>query len=96
MSEPQERVDCAYNLGVVLTEQGRLSEAVQGYELALQLDPLHENSLLNLANLMLHLSTVSTDQSLSSKLRSSAKDLVVKCMGAHPTSEDAKMMMSKF
>ena len=43
------RLDCAYNLGVVLSEQMRLTEAAAAYTRALDLDPAHEGSLLNLA-----------------------------------------------
>lgn len=79
--EPAQRLDSAYNLGVVLTEQAvDLAGAAEAYRAALELDPSHEGALLNLA--LLHWRAFGE--------AGKATELADRCLRAHPNSDEAR------
>ena len=84
--EPAQQIDSAYNLGVVLTELGKLGEAEEVYQKhALRHNPTHEGSLLNLAALRSH----AGDQA-------GANALLDRCLRAHPDSSEARQLQARF
>ncbi len=82
--EPAQQLDCAYNLGVVLTELGRLAEAEAAYTAALALDKTHQGALLNSAALRLHAGAPRA-----------AAALVAACVQHHPRSEPAAALHAR-
>jgi TolA-binding protein len=84
--EPAQQIDSAYNLGVVLTELGKLGEAEEVYhQHALRLNPTHEGSLLNAAALRSHAGD-----------GVGANALLDRCLRAHPDSNEARQLQAKF
>jgi TolA-binding protein len=83
--EPAQQRDSAYNLGVVLTELGRLSDAEAAYrDHALRLDPTHEGSLLNWAALRSHAGDAAA-----------AAALLARCLAEHPGSAEALQLQAR-
>jgi len=104
--EPAMVLDARFNLGVVLGELGKLNEAVQAYTSALEQDPTHQGSLLNLAAIWYSEHSArrklyqqqqqqpnggsSTQQGGSDELLLTALELVDRVLAKSPASEDAK------